>query len=404
MRSKRGIIGIVSLFLMFSLLLFGLAVSLAMKSQFRNSTFRGDELKALYIAEAGIERAIWRLTQDPEWREGYQDEAVIFEGGEVGRYSVCVEEKGEDELLLTARGWLRAEKRLRVLVKLVPLSPLDVFSDYALFWGNTDETGSLSLVNSVQVTRSGKASGDVFANGDIFINQASSVSPGLVYATGTVGGDGDYTPGGVPSPIPSFPHLETTYYDEEINIASAQPPGDWILMGPNIYYLGGSSRYINGNVFIQNTAHIVGPGKIVATGDINIRNSTVTQDVEIIAGGKLSVENSAQVLGENLLYSAVYISLRNSVVVEGVVITPSNIEILNSARVEGIVYAEGETFLRNSALIIGSIVSNEFTGGQITNSVDIVHDLSPLPEQPPPGLTGGEGRKVKVVRWEELPL
>ena len=408
--NRKGIIGILALFLMFSLVLFGSAISLITKSHYKNMVNRADGVKSLYLAEAGIERAIWALKNDSI----LQDTGILYSEESLGEGFYTVEIKGIDivdgdtKIILESTGFLgsstqkRGRRRILEEILFHNPDPIDTFTKYVLFWGNTDGGGSLALNNSVDVSRIPPASGDVFANGDISINHSSRVSPGLVYSTGTVSGGGVYTPGGVPDPIPAFPQLDTSYYDDKINIAGTQPPGDWTLSG-GTYNLGGGTLYVNGNVTIRNTAHVIGPGTIVATGDITIRNATASSNVEFVAGCRLEVENSAQLTGNNRLYSSEEIKIKNSSVVEGEVITLKDIEIENSTVIRGIIYAGGETELKNSVQILGSIISNEFKDSEITNAVHIVHDETYIPSTSPPGLTESGEPEARVLSYKELP-
>ncbi|NOZ63451.1 MAG: polymer-forming cytoskeletal protein [Caldiserica bacterium] len=405
--NKKGIIGILSLFLMLVLVLFGAAIALITRAHYKNMVDKADGVKSLYLAEAGVERAIWKLNND----SSSQDTGILYSNEPLGDgyYTVETFLDGVDtdtRITILSTGFLkggRGKKRVRKKILIRNLGSMGSFTKYALFWGNTDGVGTVNINNSVDITRLGSASGDVFANGDISINHASRIAPGLVYSTGTVSGGGVYTPGGVPNPVPQFPTLDTSYYDSKLTIAGTQPPGDWSLKG-STYNLNGSTLYVNGNVTIWTMAELIGPGSIVATGNITLRNSSDISNVELIAGGTLRVENAVNVGGDNLLYSSTNIVIRNAASITGNILSPGNITIENSAEVRGIVYSGGTTQLRNSARIQGSIISDEFSGGTITNAVHIIHDNAYIPSSPLPGLGGGSTTEVISLGFEELPL
>jgi hypothetical protein len=84
----------------------------------------------------------------------------------------------------------------------------------ALFCG-----GNLSLQGTTTVT------GDVYAGGDLFIGSHASVTAGLAYAAGSVVGSGAIV-GASPTPAPSFPALDQSYYDNLLAMAQAVPQGD----------------------------------------------------------------------------------------------------------------------------------------------------------------------------------
>ncbi|GEM_PF-2565244 len=405
--NKKGIIGILALFLMLVLVLFGAAIALITRAHYKNMVDKADGVKSLYLAEAGVERAIWKLNNDAS----SQDTGILYSDEPLGDgyYTVQTFLDGVDtdtRITIISTGFLkggRGRKRVKEKVLIRTLGAMSTFSKYVLFWGNTDGVGSVGINNSVDITRVGSASGDVFANGDISINHASRVAPGLVYSTGSVSGGGIYTPGGVPNPVPQFPNLDTSYYDNKLSIAGTQPPGNWSLKGAT-YNLNGSTLYVNGNVTIWTMAELIGPGSIVATGDITIRNMSDISNVELIAGGSLRVDNAVNIAGGDVLYSSTNIIIRNSASITGNLLSPGDITIENSAEVRGIVYSGGSTQLRNSARIQGSIISDEFYGGTIINAVHIIHDNAYIPSSPPPGLGGGSTTEVTSLSFEELPL
>ncbi|MCS7181404.1 MAG: hypothetical protein NZ891_08680 [bacterium] len=58
--------------------------------------------KALNIAEAGLERAVWKLTRQPNWRSGWNN--VLFDEG---YYTVILENQSDGSILITSTGYYR---------------------------------------------------------------------------------------------------------------------------------------------------------------------------------------------------------------------------------------------------------------------------------------------------------
>ena len=101
--NKKGVVGILALFLMLVLVLFAIATALLTRFQFRNMSARLNEVKALYIAEAGIEKAIWRL------KNNIDDD---FNGNlEGGSYQVTVT-GSPPNVTVTSEGDVRGVKRI----------------------------------------------------------------------------------------------------------------------------------------------------------------------------------------------------------------------------------------------------------------------------------------------------
>ena len=410
--NKKGIIGILALFLMFALVLFGAATALVTKSHYKNMVNRADGIKALYIAEAGMERAIWKLRTD----SSSQDTGVLYSNEKLGDgfYTVVIKGidvvDGDTKIILESTGVLgssvqgRGERRIQGKILIHSLSVIDLFNDYALFWGNTENEEKLSLHNNILVTREGDASGDVFANGDIEIYKSSEVSPGLVYATGKITGEGKYTSGGTPDPIPPFPELDTSYYDSEIQKAHSQPHSHWDLRNGD-YHLGGTTLYINGDVDIHDSAHLYGPGKIVATGKIHVHHNSTVSNVDLIAGKDLKADDSVQITGYNLIYGEKKIDIHNSTLVEGELISPGDIDLKDNSVLKGILYSGHHTELKHSE-IHGSVFSDGYNGNEINEDVQITHDKSYIPSSPPPGLTipSSSATQATLSSYEELPL
>jgi len=58
--------------------------------------------QALDLAEAGIERAMWRLSKNPNWRDGYESEEL---GN--GYYTVSLRDNPGGTVLITSTGYVR---------------------------------------------------------------------------------------------------------------------------------------------------------------------------------------------------------------------------------------------------------------------------------------------------------
>ncbi|MCD6522007.1 hypothetical protein J7K56_04490 [Candidatus Calescamantes bacterium] len=417
LKSEKGIIGILALFLMFALVLFGLAVSIGVKGYYQTVTIKGREINALYLAEAGAERAIWKLCRDPS----SQKAGVLFENESLdkGTYSVYITElenvDGDTIVTFVSQGVSKGKRKLKYRVWLHSVTPSELFRTYALFWGNSDRSGSFSLLNSVAVHRLGDAPGNVFAYGDIYIGPSCEVVPGLVYSTGTISGEGNYTPGICPDPPPPYPTLDTSYYDDKIHDAEVNGDPDLIVDGTT-YNLAGATKKVKGKVIVRNGGKIIGPGRIISTEGISVINFSQIQNVnEIISGWEIHVSNSSQIKcdpsyipsGEfTVVFSSRGIGVANSSIVEGQLIAVERIEIINSSVLRGVVYLgeNGSCAIYNSVQIQGCVFSDEFQLEKIYDSVHIVHDKQWIPPFPPPGVTIPPLTKAKVLSYQELPL
>lgn len=92
MRDEKGLALILALFIT---VILTSAVALMLEAMWTDLRIAGNlhkELKAFYIAEAGIETALKELKADPTWSEGFDE--VEFPPGSDGKFSVTVSRSG----------------------------------------------------------------------------------------------------------------------------------------------------------------------------------------------------------------------------------------------------------------------------------------------------------------------
>ena len=158
-RSFKGNILITFLLIsVFALIIFSLFFMLSGK--LKGSSAESLRTKALYIAEAGIQKAIWYITTPSSqggkgsgWRTGGLSEAF---GG--GNYTMIVVSASQaDQILITSSGEVAGVSR--TLQVKIGASSLPAAFDYALY-----NNGNLTVKGSVTI------GGDIFANGNAVID------------------------------------------------------------------------------------------------------------------------------------------------------------------------------------------------------------------------------------------
>ena len=351
-------------------------------------------LKALNLAEACIERALWKMADEPGWTQGWTNAAL---GG--GTYSATIEPLGGNWYTITSTGTVGGiDKTLTLRAKVSGGLWPPPFNDYALFWANpTSSQNTLQLANNASVV------GSVFCYGGIEVRNSATVTNGEVYATGSVSGGGTYTVGDVPDPPPDRLQFDTSYYDALIAQAAARPKGDWNLSNNKQYSLGGQTLLINGEVTVSNNSTVTGPGKIVATGDIEFQNnSAIRGGVDLISGARLYLYNSSQIeTYGNVLFARTSITLENNCATSGgsmFVYTPGSLSMSNNGAFHGIFWG-GVVGLKNNAGVVGSVYADQLDGNKIWNNVTIQHAEPDF--QPPPGVPPGEPITVTIGAWAE---
>jgi len=350
-------------------------------------------LKALNLAEAGLERGLWKVAETSGWTDGWTDEPL----GD-GTYSVTVEYLGGYSYSITSTGKVGTVSKTVTLTAEVRRGGWpEAFSDYALFWANPEGSGL-----TVRADNGALITGSIFAYGDVEIRNNAVVTGGELYATGTVSGGGAYTEGTLPDPLPDPVVLDTTYYDDLIALAAAQPPGDWQLLNGAEHHLNGATMLVNGSVEIANNCTLYGPGKIVATGDILVaNNATVPGGVDFIAGGTFEFDNGGQIEGfGNVIFGREGVELRNNDATFGLslaILTPGTLTLRENGVYSGVMYG-GTVRIRNNVTITGSVYGNEFYGNTV-NNVHIQHADPGF--DPPPGIPTSGSLTVTPGAWAE---
>jgi len=111
-RMKKGFLLIASIFLS---LFIGIIISISLfrtNLQLKSIEARRASVYAFYAAEAGIERAIYELRKNINWRTGFNNEPLIWEGTTnqtIGYYDVQIANATPVGSLPTV--WVRAQGR-----------------------------------------------------------------------------------------------------------------------------------------------------------------------------------------------------------------------------------------------------------------------------------------------------
>lgn len=380
MRRKGNIMVAFILILVLSMISFSLFFVLG--GRLRSVTGGQNYTKALYIAEAGIEKAIWYLStpvapqggRGTGWRTTGSTEAF-----DIGTYTMSIFDVS-DKVRIISSGEAGGVVR-KVQVDLTA-SSLPAAFDYALY-----NDGDLTVGGAVSIT------GDIFADGDITVNNPAEVSGEVFVPDGyTIDGSGDYTVGGTLPDPPEMPFLDTSYYDGYIATAATYPTGDLVLEN---YDLNGQTLYVNGSVRI--IGNLTGSGEIIATNFITFESPTTAPGITYIAGNQISLIDSTNV-NDSLLFASNEIYVSGTPRVEGSLMS-ANVEVAGTPSIFGVVYAWGLIVSLGTSNIYGCLISP--SSQTFEGNISIVYDPSYLPAAPPPGMTAGGYSKVPGS-WKEL--
>lgn len=360
--------------------------------------------QALYLAEAGIHRAIWYLentapdgSTDGSWRTtaypadpGPNPTDPQQESFGNGSFIIWVEGPISD-IQITSRGIVAGlERTVRQEITFWPVA----FS-YAVF-GDTNPS-TLRFKDNVAV------SGDVYYGGDIEVQVNASITDGYVYAD-SVSGAGTYTEALYPaSPSPSFPSFDASYYDNEITTGEGAATSDWTLSGTDSYDLAGGTVYYK-KVTIKGNATVIGPGTIVATKNVKIEgNATIGQNITIISKKDITIKTNASIQSGAVIYSQRNITVKNNAKIIGSLLSPKNnkkVLMEDSAQITGIIYAD-KVELNDSSVVNGSVVADAYQSNEIGGDVTVNYGVSYIPTSIPQGFDNSEASAVTNT-WQEL--
>jgi len=345
----------------------------------KETGIRAAEMKSFYVADAGINKALWYLgtTTGAGGRGLTWRVTSTYEAFGRGGFYLTVLDSATNEVMIISTGEVNGIRK--TVSQVITSGGLPSAFDYALYSG-----GNLSMPGISNIK------GDLYVNGNSTFNGIVTCSNGKLYhPTGTsVGGSGlyTYTEGGQPNPIPGFPVLDTSYYDGLITTAQGQSAGNVTYNNATVN-LGGANVYVNGNVTISGNSTINGPGSIVASGKIYISGNTYSSDiVKFIAQGTATIDGNAYTNGATYYSNSSLTANGNTRVNVGGFISKGNVKLNGNMTLQGIVYSGGTLTMLGNSAIKGTCVASA-TGG-LTGNANLTYDRSVFPAVMPAGFTG----------------
>lgn len=370
--NNKGMALFATLIFVFVLTSIGVALLSMTNNDSKLSTLQRESNRAFYIAETGIEKALWLLNFSPggglggfNWNTGggsYEEQV------EDGRFVVTVNDIEEDgnvvRKIVRSTGIVdssgqfdRGERTIEVIMIKGNARNESLAYNYAVLTDNNMTINGNIFIN-----------GDIHANGDLRVAGGSfELANGTASATGTITG----YPSGTTQVRQSVPMIDFDYYYNKA-------VSDGVYYGENTSVIFNTSQnlqgihYIDGDVIIKPPAGTINitDGAIFATGTI-----TVQGNIDIY------VEHSE---GYNIPYSLV---------------AKGDITIGGNVHGEGIIQTDGR-FTLNGGINIqkGAVVARDgvFNGGGGT--MNIVYDNGFQEEV----VVGTYVEVWKKLSWQEI--
>jgi len=389
--NKRGNIILVFI-LMTALIVIAASFIFLISGKMRNITYELSSMRALYVAEAGLQKAMWDLSTSPEaggqglsWRTTGQEESYGL-----GKYIFSISDAGGNRVLIVSTAEVFGAAR--GVSQKVNLAKLPAAFDYAVF-----SNSGFTAVGDVRI------SGDIFGDGNISLLGSCVVANGEVFhpagATVTGSGTSQFVDGGTPDPVPAMPVLVTTYYNNQIAIAEGEAAGNKTYTSD--INLNGSTVYVKGDVDISGSGNISGPGAIVATGSISISGSHTSDgsDIKFISKNDMSLSGSSTI-PNSLFYSKSNLKISGTErIIAGSFISGGDLTMSGTSTLQGLAYALGDAKFGGNVSCVGSLAASRLIS--LGGSVSITFDRDALPSDVPAGFTS-EGIAPIKGSWKEL--
>jgi len=329
--NQKGMALLTTLIFVFILVTFGVALLTMTGNDIKLSALQRDSTEALYIAEAGIDKALWYLNTPEDnggeglkWRPNEEQES--YPAVSTNYYQLTVENTAEQDIIkITSRGVVSdgnkvyGSRKIEVEAKkAISPSPSLVYN-YAII-----TEGDLTFKGTI-------VNGDVHSNGNISVIVERSV---IINGVATASGETNYR-GSVSHEKQMYPKIDFEYYKGLVT-DSDNPDNAYDGSGNGKYYGKDTSvvfetpdppiilsgiHFIEGDVEIKADFDIIDGGAIFATGEITViakptinRTQTVGYDnpLAIIAKGDITLGGYLDVEGVIQTESTLRISSANS--------------------------------------------------------------------------------------------
>ena len=346
--NQKGMALLTTLIFVFILVTFAVALLTMTSNDTKLSTLQKESTRAFYLAETGIDKALWFLNTPVEY--GGEDEFdwrptdYPVPGANTEYYQFTIIDIGVEDLTATPpthatdrieitsvgtvkEGKYSAGKRTVVVTAKIGISPSSNLSyNYAVFADLIVWLNGNIIIN-----------GDVHANGDI----TGSANDPTVTGKQTIGGDED------------FPKIDFDWYR------------DMIINGEidGTYYGADTTKIFNVDETISGIHFVDGDVEIPANVKLNISDGAIlaTGEIRSLGNAEITHTRSAEYTNPLALAAKGDIVLGGTVSVQGIIQSDQDIYVLGTTDIEG-----GALFASNVD-VIGTVV--------VTYNPDLLGDV-----------------------------
>ena len=368
----------------------------------RLSDVEKQRARALYLAEMGISDSFWELKYLeklyglPTQPYGQIDrQTVNFYDGSSGTYEVS---EPTDSIVSTGV----YQDITRILKVGIGYST----THYTFFTGSA---------NDFIFAKNSKVTGDVFVNGSVTVVTPTQIDTNQMALYLPSGESAEYDnhdpfPYTTLNEPPSFPGLNTSYYDNLISQCSNMLPGDSIWDDRSLP----DTVCINGNLTINKNKTISTAGSssiVVITGSVTINmNVQLTDSIQLISQNGITCDKNITVgttTGQsgNLFFSKTSsVEIGQSNVFNGSVVSNNNLTLQQQAIINGFVYAKNNIDIKIQLTTNGCFWGYAFAGNTTEDKFKTIWNASYIPDPLPPGVENIGSITLELVQnsWREL--
>lgn len=334
--NQKGMALLTTLIFVFILVSFAVALLTMTSNDSKLSTLQRDSTRAFYLAEMGIEKALWYLNTpvDLGGKDKYNWRPTLFkeELTSLEYYEISIENKGvdsppekpTDRIEITSVGTVKegkysAGKRTVVVTAIIGISPTsDVSYDHAIF---TDS--SMTLNGGISIDGSIHSNDVLTNNGTLSLINGSATAVGDIINMELFGGISVGENGRQDFPKIDWPHFESLAKSADVDF-NDEIFGHYYGLDTTVVFNTDNElegiHFIDGDVKIQasltlnnGTIFATGTIDVIGSGDVYLDND-ISNPLALIAKGDITIGGSVH--GAGVIQSEGKITINGNVNIE----------------------------------------------------------------------------------------
>jgi len=344
--NQKGMALLTTLIFVFVLVTFAVALLTMTSNDSKLSTLQRESTRAFYLAEMGIDKALWCLNTPEDlggedmysWRPTSDDPFKEPEGTPLEYFEVTIKNVGilfglddADRIEITSVGTVEGGqfstgKRTVVVIAKIGISPSSNLSyDHAIL---TD--GDMTLNGGIFVSGTIHSNGDTTKSGEAF--EIVPIDGATASGTSNI----DYSTSG--ADMQDFPEIDWEHFEKLVINPDPDYSDDAYESGNGKYYGKGYAKVFNTDELLNGTHYI--DGDVTIQAYLILDNATIfaTGTIDVIGSGDVNLINNPQ--NPLALIAKGDITIGGSVHGEGIIQSESTITINGYVNIEeGALYA-----------------------------------------------------------------